>query len=66
MATITQGPKEQVTYLLIALLLPLRDEVGISVIILQKPFVQFLADGFLLVVEVVDISGACGKVCVSL
>ena len=44
------------THLLIALLLPFRDQVRISVVVLEQPIVELLADGFLLVVQVVDIS----------
>jgi hypothetical protein len=41
------------------LFFPLRDQIGIRVVVLQKPIVQRLRDGFLFVVEVVDVSCAC-------
>lgn len=50
---------KRATHLLIALLLPLRDQIRIRVAIFQQPVVESLADGFFLVVEVVDISRAC-------
>lgn len=46
------------TYLLIPLLLPLRDEHGIGVAVLEQPVVQGLRDGLLLVVELVDVAAA--------
>lgn len=45
-------------YLLVALFLPLRNQVRIGVVILKEPIVKRLADGFLLVVQVVDVSRA--------
>ena len=47
------------TYLLIPLLLPFRDQVPIRVPVLQQPVVEGLADGFLFVVEVVDVARTC-------
>ena len=44
------------THLLIALLLPLRDQHRVGVVVLEQPVVQLLADGLLLVVQVVDVS----------
>jgi hypothetical protein len=44
------------THLLIALLLPLGDQVCIGVVVLQQPVIQLLADRFFLVVEIVDVS----------
>jgi hypothetical protein len=44
------------THLLIALLLPLCDQHRIGVVVLEQPVVQLLADGFLLVVQIVDVS----------
>ena len=44
------------THLLIALLLPLRDQHRVGVVVLEQPVVQLLADGFLLVVQIVDVS----------
>ena len=49
----------QTAQLLVALLLPLRNQVAISVAVLEKPIVQLLGDGFLLVVEIIDVSRAC-------
>lgn len=43
------------TYLFITLLLPLRDEHSIGVVVLEEPVVQFLVNGFLFVIEVVDV-----------
>ena len=48
----------QTAQLLIALLLPLRNQVAISVAVLEKPIVELLGDGFLLVVEIIDVSRA--------
>lgn len=42
--------------LLVAGLLPLGDEVGVAVAVLQEPVVELFADGFFGVVEVVDVS----------
>jgi hypothetical protein len=44
------------THLLIALLLPLRDEHRVGVVVFEQPVVQLLADGFLLIVQIVDVS----------
>jgi hypothetical protein len=44
------------THLLIALLLPLGDQHRIGVVVLEQPVVQRLADGFFLVVQVVDVA----------
>lgn len=44
------------THLLISLLLPLRDQHRVGVVVLEQPVVQLLADGFLLVVQIVDVS----------
>jgi hypothetical protein len=49
---------EDVGYLFVALLLPLRDQVLVGIIVLQQPLVKLLGDGFFLVVEVVDVFGA--------
>lgn len=43
------------TYLLVALLLPLGDQHGIRIAVLEQIVVELLADGLLLVVEVVDV-----------
>jgi len=37
-------------YLLVALLLPLCDQVRIGIAVLEEPLVQLLRDGFLIVV----------------
>lgn len=50
---------EVCTYLLISLLLPLRNQVRVRVAVLQKPVVQLLRDCFLFVVELVDVARAC-------
>jgi hypothetical protein len=50
----------QAAQLLVALLLPFRDQIRVRIAVLQQPVVQLLADGFFLVVEVVDVAGACG------
>ena len=42
--------------LLVALLLPLGDEIAVRVSVLQQPVVERLGDGLFLVVEVVDVS----------
>ncbi len=49
----------QTTKLLIALLLPLGDEIAVGVVVLQQPVVEGFRDGFLFVVEVVDIPRSC-------
>lgn len=41
------------TYLLVALLLPLGDQHGVRIAVLEEPVVELLADGLLLVVELV-------------
>lgn len=46
----------QAAQLLVALLLPLGNEKGISVAVLEQPLVQLPADGLLLVVEFVDVA----------
>lgn len=51
----------QTAQFLVALLLPLRDQVGIGVAVLQQPIVKLLRYGFLLVIEVIDIPRAWGK-----
>ena len=43
------------THLFVALFLPLRDQHGIRVAVLQQPVVELLADRLLLVVELVDV-----------
>lgn len=48
----------QTAQLLVALLLPLGDEVRVAVAVLQQPVVEVLAYGLLVVVEVVDVTGA--------
>lgn len=40
------------------MLLPLGDEYGVGVAVLEQPVVQGAADGLLLVVELVDVAGA--------
>lgn len=47
---------QESTYLLITLLLPLRDQHRIRISILQQPVIQLLADGLLLVVQIVDVA----------
>lgn len=42
--------------LLITLLLPFGDQIRICVAVLEKPIVKLLADGFLFIVEIVDVS----------
>ena len=44
------------TYLFIPLLLPFRDQIRIGVPVLQQPVVELLGNGFLLVVQVVDVT----------
>lgn len=51
-----KGGWGQATYLLVALLLPLGNEHRIGISILQQPLVQLLADGLLLVVEIVYVA----------
>lgn len=46
------------TYLLIPGLLPLRDQHGVRVAVLQQPVVQLLGDGLLLVVQLVHVPAA--------
>lgn len=46
------------TYLLVSLLLPLGNQVGVRVLILQQPVIQLLTDRLLLIVKVVDIPRA--------
>lgn len=50
--------KEGKTYLLIPGLLPLGDQHGICVAVLEQPLVQLAGDGLLLVVELVDVAAA--------
>ena len=49
----------EVAYLFVALLLPLCDQVLVGVVVFQQPLVQLFRNGFFLVVEVVDVFGAC-------
>ena len=51
--------QKKTTDLLVALLLPLGDQIRVRVAVLQQPVVELLADGFLLVVEVVDVPRTC-------
>lgn len=44
--------------LLVALLLPLGDQHRVRISVLQQPIVQLLADGLLLVVQLVDVAAA--------
>lgn len=44
--------------MLVSLLLPLCDQVGVAVVVFEQPLVQLLADGLLLVVKLVDVAGA--------
>lgn len=44
--------------MLIPLLLPLCNQIRVAVVVLEQPLVQLLADGLLLVVELVDVAGA--------
>lgn len=44
------------THLLVALLLPLGDQHRVGVVVLEQPVVQRLADGFFLVVQIVDVA----------
>lgn len=53
------GLKHKDTYLLIALLFPLRDQVRIGVLVLEQPLIQLLADRLLLVVQIVNVPRAC-------
>ena len=46
------------THLLVPLLLPLRNQIAVRIAVLQQPVIQLLADGFLLIVEIIDISRA--------
>lgn len=46
------------TYLLVSLLLPLGNEHGIGVAVLEQPVVQLLANGLFLVVQLVDVAAA--------
>lgn len=66
-AKLSRNPRQQLhppqsdphasrTHLLISLLLPLRDQHRIGVVVLEQPVVQLLTDGFLLVVQIVDVS----------
>lgn len=48
----------QAAQLLVALLLPLCDEHGVGVAVLEQPVVQLPADGLLVVVELVDVAAA--------
>lgn len=48
----------QTTQLLIALLFPLCDQVGIGIAVLQQPVVKRFGDCLALVVEVVDVAAA--------
>jgi hypothetical protein len=56
----------QTAQLLVALFLPLGDQRGVCVVVLQQPLVEGFGDGGFLVVEVVDVAGpwvlmlACG------
>lgn len=47
------------TYLFVALLLPLGDQVAVGVAIFEQPVVQRFADGFFLVIQIVYVPGAC-------
>jgi hypothetical protein len=47
-----------IAHLLITLLLPLGDQISIGIPVLQQPVVELFADGFFLVVQVVDVSGS--------
>lgn len=46
----------QATKFLVALFLPFRDEQSVCIVVFQKPVVELLADGFFLIVELVDVS----------
>lgn len=50
-----EGKGKGGTCLFVALLLPFRNQVGVCIAVLQEPVVEGLADGFFLVVEVVDV-----------
>ena len=54
-----RGVCAEVAYLFVALLFPLCDQVLVGVVVLQQPLVQLFRNGFFLVVEVVDVFGAC-------
>jgi hypothetical protein len=54
-------PRRNSTHLLVALLLPLSDQHRVGVVVLEQPLVQLLADGFLLVVEVINVARTCEK-----
>lgn len=53
------------THLLVALLFPLGDQDPIGIVVLEQPVVQRLADGLLLVVEIVDVARAYEKLPIS-
>lgn len=48
--------KKTQTYLLIPSLLPLGDQHGVRITVLEQPLVQLARDGLLLVVELVDVA----------
>lgn len=48
----------QATKFLVPLLLPLGDQVGVGVAVLEEPIVELFADGLALVVQVVDVPRA--------
>lgn len=48
----------QTAQFFVALLLPLGDQVGVGVAVLEQPVVQLLGDGLAGVVQVVDVAGA--------
>lgn len=48
----------QTAQLFIALLLPFRNQIAVGVAILEKPIIELLGDGFLLVIEIIDVSRA--------
>ena len=54
----------QAAKLLVALLLPLGDQVPICVAVLQQPVVELLGYRFFLVVQIVDVLRACEEISV--
>ena len=44
------------THLFVALLLPFCDQHRVGVVVLEQPVVQLLANGFFLVVQIVDVA----------
>lgn len=52
----------QAAQLLVSLLLPLGDQVGVRVSVLEQPVIELFRDRFLLIVEIVDVAGACVQV----